>query len=313
MKTRMVDRRVSLRFQEQEAQRLDKYLVNCLPEFSRSRIQALIKDGLVLVGGAPAHKAGQLLDKPVSVEVIIPPPQPSELIPEQIPLEVVFENKDLVVVNKPAGMVVHPGAGHATGTLVHAVLAHSPDITGVGGQERPGVVHRLDKETSGLILLAKNDRAHRWLQDQFRLRKVEKVYLALVDGHPPTPTGRIELAIGRSLKQRNRMAVVDVTRGREAVSEYRTLETFRDHTLLEVHPETGRTHQIRLHLEYLGCPVAGDTVYGRTHASLPLKRHFLHAYRLTIRLPGEEAPRTFEAPLPAELVEILNMLRASSS
>ncbi len=306
----MDEQRVSLHFQEKDPQRLDKYLVSRLSELSRTRIQALIKDGLVLVDGEPAHKAGQVLEKPVSVDVLIPPSRPSELVPEPVPLNVLFENQDLVVINKPAGMVVHPAAGHATGTLVHAVLAHSPDIAGVGGQERPGVVHRLDKETSGLILMAKNDRAHRWLQDQFRLRKVEKVYLALVDGHPPTPTGRIELAIGRSASQRNRMAVVDSRRGREAVSEYRTLEVFRDHTLLEVHPETGRTHQIRLHLQYLGCPVAGDTVYGRAHSSLPLKRHFLHACRLTIRLPGETKPRTFEAPLPPELEQTLADLRS---
>ncbi len=305
----MDEHRLEFRFQNPEAQRLDKYLVNCLPELSRSRLQALIKDGLVLIEGIPAHKAGQRLEKPVSIEVILPPPRPSELVPEPIPLDIVFENKDVVVVNKPAGMVVHPATGHTSGTLVHAVLAHSPDIEGVGGEERPGVVHRLDKETSGLILLAKNDRAHRWLQDQFRLRKVEKVYLALVDGHPPTPTGRIELAIGRSTKNRNLMAVVDVSKGRPAVSEYRTLEVFKAHTLLEVHPETGRTHQIRLHLEYLGCPVAGDTVYGFAHPTLPLKRHFLHACRLAIRLPGEDHPRVFEAPLPPELVEVLESLR----
>jgi 23S rRNA pseudouridine1911/1915/1917 synthase len=243
------------------------------------------------------------------VQVIIPPPQPTQLEPEDIPLRVVFENEDVLVVDKPAGMVVHPGAGHARGTLVHAALAHAPGMAGIGGEGRPGVVHRLDKDTSGLILLAKNDLTHRWLQEQFRSRSVEKVYMALVDGRPPTPTGRIEASIGRNAAQRNQMAVVAAHKGREASSEYRTLETFAKHTLLEVHPITGRTHQIRLHLNFLGCPVAGDTVYGLRKASLSLNHHFLHAAKLTIRLPGETTSRTFEAPLPEDLLLALQGLR----
>ena len=296
-------------FNEKEAQRLDKYLVACLPDLSRSRLQGLIKDGFVSVNGALPRKAGQLLEGRSVVQVTIPPIEPSQLIPEAIPLEIRFENDDLLVVNKPAGMVVHPAAGHTSGTLVHAVLAHAPGLEGVGGEQRPGVVHRLDRDTSGLILMAKNERAHRWLQDQFRLRKVQKTYLALVDGRPPTPTGRVEAAIGRDPRQRKRMAIVAPEKGRMALSEYRTLETFPEHTLLEVHPITGRTHQIRLHLAFLGCPVTGDTIYGRRHASLPLERHFLHAARLSIRLRGENERRTFEAPLPQELVEVLERLR----
>ncbi|MCU0485143.1 MAG: RluA family pseudouridine synthase [Anaerolineales bacterium] len=298
-------------FDDPAAQRLDKFLVACMPEFSRARLQALIKDGLVLVDGVPARKGGQVLDKGAQVQVTLPPAQPSDIIPEAIPLSIVFENDDLMVVNKPAGMVVHPSIGHASGTLVNAALAHAPDLAGVGGEQRPGIVHRLDRDTSGLILVAKNDRAHRWLQDQFRLRKVKKVYLALVDGRPPTPTGRVEVAIGRSETQRNLMANVLLDKGREAVSEYQTVEAFSQHTLLEVHPLTGRTHQIRLHLQFIGCPVAGDTVYGHKKPTLPLSRHFLHAQRLTIRLPGERQARTFEAPLPAELTGILEMLRLS--
>jgi 23S rRNA pseudouridine1911/1915/1917 synthase len=215
-----------------------------------------------------------------------------------------------MVVNKPAGMVVHPAIGHATGTLVHAALGHAPDIEGVGGEERPGVVHRLDKDTSGLIILAKNDRAHRWLQDQFRLRKVHKVYLALVDGQPPTPMGRIEVAIGRSAKDRNLMAAVPQHKGRASITEYKTLEVFPEHTLLEVHPETGRTHQIRVHMQFLGCPVAGDVVYGRKKTTISVERHFLHAAELTIRLVGEKTPRTFRAPLPEPLSLVLVMLRS---
>lgn len=299
-------------FSEEQAQRLDKFLVACLPEFSRARLQNLIKAGLVLVNDTPAHKAGQSIEMGAVVQVHLPPPVPSALLPEAIPLDIIFENDDLLVVNKPAGMVVHPAAGHATGTLVHAVLAHAPELEGIGGEQRPGVVHRLDKETSGLILLAKNDRTHRWLQEQFRLRKVQKIYYALVDGAPPTPAGRVEAAIGRDLKQRKRMAVVTPQKGRQATSEYHTMEQFANHTLLEVHPITGRTHQIRLHMAFLGCPVAGDTVYGRQHASLPLKRHFLHAARLSIRLRGETKTRTFEAPLPPELAATLDELRRTS-
>jgi len=213
------------------------------------------------------------------------------------------------VINKPAGMVVHPAAGHANGTLVNAVLGHDPDIEGIGGEERPGVVHRLDKETSGLILLAKNERAHRWLQDQFRLRKVEKTYLALVDGKPPTPAGRVEAHIGRDPKNRKRMSIVPASKGREAISEYKTVESFKSHTLLEFHPQTGRTHQIRLHCAFLKCPIAGDEIYGRKNSTIDAGRHFLHAYRLKIVLPGEQAPRLFEAPLPEELQRVLNRIR----
>lgn len=303
------DRLIEFQFDETAPQRLDKYLATRLTEFSRSRLQGLIKDGFVSVNGVPAHKSGLILQNQDRIEVRIPPLQPSGLTPENIPLDIVFENEDLLVVNKPAGMVVHPAAGHASGTLVHAALAHAPQMQGIGGELRPGVIHRLDKNTSGLILLAKNDQAHRWLQDQFRDRKVEKVYLALVDGHPPTPTGRIEAPIGRDANQRKRMAIVSPDKGRQAISEYRTLETFPLHALLEIHPITGRTHQIRLHLSFIGCPVVGDTVYGRRKPTLPLSRHFLHAAQLTIRLPGEEHPRTFQAPLPSELEQALTTLR----
>jgi 23S rRNA pseudouridine1911/1915/1917 synthase len=305
----VTDRVVVLNFEQSAAQRLDKFLVSQLPEFSRSRLQGLIRDGFVTVDGFPASKSGQMLEGKALVRVVIPPSEPGALLGEAIPLDILFENADLLVVDKPAGMVVHPAAGHVSGTLVHAALAHAPEMEGIGGEKRPGVVHRLDKETSGVILLAKNDQAHRWLQDQFRLRRVEKVYLALVDGKPPTPTGRIEAPIGRSLVERKHMAVTIPAKGREAVSEYRTLEVFPRHTLLEVRPLTGRTHQIRLHLAFIGCPVVGDTVYGRKKATLPLGRQFLHAASLAVRLPGEEGPRRFEAPLPEKLRLTLEQLR----
>jgi 23S rRNA pseudouridine1911/1915/1917 synthase len=251
------------------------------------------------------------LEKGSVVAIQLPQSQSTELTPEAIPLQIIFENEDLMVVNKPAGMVVHPAAGHSTGTLVHAALAHAPEIEGIGEKQRPGVVHRLDKDTSGLILMAKNDRTHRWLQDQFRLRKVSKTYLALVDGHPPTPVGRIEAPIGRDAKSRKKMSVVSPAKGRQASSEYNTVEIFSDHTLLEVYPITGRTHQIRLHMSFLGCPVTGDTVYGHRKPTVPIKRHFLHAAQLTIRLRGEKKEQNFSAPLPEELEKILVQLRAS--
>ncbi|HJW89938.1 MAG TPA: RluA family pseudouridine synthase [Anaerolineales bacterium] len=305
----MNERRVVLHYTGSGSERLDKFLVARLPDFSRSRLQALIRSGQVHVNGLPASKAGQMLEREASVEVHIPPPQPSQLQPEAIPLEIIFENKDLIVIDKPAGMVVHPAAGHASGTMVHALLAYAPDIAGVGGEQRPGVVHRLDKDTSGLILVAKNDTAHRWLQNQFRARQAEKSYQALVDGAPPTPRGRIEAAIGRDPSHRKKMAIVPPGKGRMAVTEYHTLQAFQAHTLLEVHPITGRTHQIRLHLAFLGCPIVGDTVYGRARPSLPLDRHFLHAARLFIQLPGEKEARAFTAPLPASLEGLLERLR----
>jgi len=299
----------TFRFQKPDEQRLDHFLVESLPDYSRARLQGLIKDGFVLVNGAPAKKSGQMLEHDSAIEVRIPPSAPTDLIGENIPLDIIFENDDVIVVNKPAGMVVHPAAGHDSGTLVHAVLGYVPDIEGIGGEERPGVVHRLDKETSGLIVLAKNDKAHRWLQDQFRLRKVEKTYMALVDGKPPTPSGRVEAAIGRDASHRKKMATVSENKGRAAISEYKTLESFPQHTLLEFHPLTGRTHQIRLHCVLLGCPIVGDEIYGRKKSSLALNRHFLHAQKLKIILPNEKLPRVFEAELPKELNQLLTSLR----
>lgn len=290
-------------------ERLDKYLVSCLPEFSRSRLQGLIRDNQVLVDGQVVTKTSHILNRGQKVVVSIPEPEPVGLIPEEIPLDVIFESDDLMIINKPAGMVVHPGAGHKTGTLVHAALAHAPELEGIGGELRPGVVHRLDKDTSGLILVAKNDRSHRWLQEQFRLRRVRKVYLALVDGTPPTPTGRIEAPIGRDPAHRRKMAVTTLQKGREAVTEYQTVETYAHHTLIEAHPLTGRTHQIRLHMAFLGCPIVADSLYGRRKPSLPLERHFLHAARLTILLPGQMEEQTFTAPLPADLEKIIQQLR----
>jgi 23S rRNA pseudouridine1911/1915/1917 synthase len=306
----MTDRIETFCYKGPASERLDRFLVVCLPEFSRARLQGLISDGFVLIDGSPARKSGQAIETGAKIEVHIPPTQSVGLLAENIPLDVIFENDDLLIVNKPAGMVVHPAFGHDHGTLVNAVLGHDPEIEGIGGEERPGIVHRLDKDTSGLIVVAKNDAAMRWLQEQFRQRTVQKTYLALVDGAPPTPTGRIEAPIGRDPKDRKKMAVTAPAKGREAISEYATLETFRQHSLLEFHPLTGRTHQIRLHCAFLGCPIVGDAQYGHRKISIEIKRHFLHAFQIKLTLPGEQKARIFEAPLPAELAEVLNALRS---
>ena len=305
----MNNRLIEILFDFPHPERIDIFLVEQLPEFSRTRIQSLIRDGKVTVDGEPVKKTGMKLERGMEVVLDIPPTQETDLKPEAIPLDIIFENKDVMVVNKPAGMVVHPSAGHDTGTLVHAALSHAPEMEGIGGELRPGIVHRLDKDTSGLILLAKNDRAMRWLQSQFKERDVEKTYVALVDGAPPTPKGRIEAPIGRDPSHRKKMAIVSSAKGREAVSEYRTLESFDKYTLLEVDIFTGRTHQIRLHCAFIGAPIVGDTLYGHRRQPLELSRHFLHAARLTITLPKEKKPRTFEAPLPEELEKVLAELR----
>jgi 23S rRNA pseudouridine1911/1915/1917 synthase len=291
-------------------ERLDKAIAAARPELSRTQIQRLIEDGLVTVNGAVALKTGWRVERALAVCVHLPPPAPASHQPEDIPLDILFENEDLLIINKPAGMVVHPAAGHWGGTLVNAVLGHDPELEGVGDEQRPGIVHRLDKDTSGVIVVAKTEAAHRDLQKQFKARTVEKHYVALVDGQPPTLAGRIEAAIGRDPQERKRMAVVAETRGgRAAITEYRTLESFPAHTLLDVNLLTGRTHQIRLHLAYLKCPIVGDAVYGRRALSLPLARQFLHAARLTLRLPRSQTARTFEAPLPEDLEQILRLLR----
>ncbi|MBS3752497.1 MAG: RluA family pseudouridine synthase [Anaerolineales bacterium] len=299
----------TFRYRGEGEERLDIILSDEFEEYSRTRLQSLIEEGYVSVGEKTVKKKSQTIPPEMEITVVIPPPRPSELIPEDIPLEIIFEDEHVVIVNKPAGMVVHPSAGHPSGTLVNAVLAHVPEIEGVGGVKRPGLVHRLDQDTSGIVVLAKDDQAHQFLQDQFRKREVEKVYLALVDGHPPSSKGRVEVAIGRDPGHRQRMAPVLARKGKEAVSEYFTKETFPEHTYLEVHPLTGRTHQIRVHLAFLECPVVADTTYGRNRPTLPLDRQFLHAAQLTITLPGEQGRQTLTAPLPEELFRVLEDLR----
>ena len=295
-------------FEGEKGERLDRFLTDSLPDYSRSRLQSFIKDQRVHVDGSPAKKMGQPLEPGQTVTIFVPAAKETGLVPEDIPLDILYEDEQSIVINKPAGMVVHPAVGHETGTLVHAVLAHCDDLKGFGGEIRPGVVHRLDRDTSGIIVMAKNEKAHIFLQEQFKSRSINKRYLALVDGAPPTPSGRVEAPIGRDPIRRQQMAILPPEKGREAITEYSTRQSFPKHTLIEAHPLTGRTHQIRVHMAFLKCPVVGDVLYGRRKQSIPLNRHFLHAWRLTILLPGHNEPMTFEAPLPEELQIILDNL-----
>jgi 23S rRNA pseudouridine1911/1915/1917 synthase len=293
--------------------RLDKQLAAQFSEFSRSRLQKLIRAGNVSVERAVVRRPGHQLEGGEYVQIEIPLPRSPELKAESIPLAIIYEDDDLLLVDKPAGMVVHPSHGHEHGTLVQAALAHAPDIKSLSGETRPGVIHRLDKDTSGLIMMAKTERALTDLQDQFMRHAVKKEYVALVDGSPEHPIGRIEGAIGRDPRHRKKMAIVPESRGRQATTMYRTAEKFTAHTFLMVEPHTGRTHQIRVHLASIGIPVVGDRTYGRRAPTLRLKRHFLHAQRLTFRLPGGGAQVDFEAPLPEDLEEVLRALRAKTS
>jgi len=295
--------------QSDDSPRIDSYLAGQLPDISRSQIKGLIDAGKVLLDGEVVGKAGEILKPGNVIEILIPESDSIGLIPEKIDLDILYEDAHVIVLNKPAGMVVHPGAGNSTGTLVNALLAHFPLIRDVGEEDRPGVVHRLDKETSGVVLFAKTEKAYKWVVNQFKSRETNKTYLALVDGHPPTPTGRIEAPITRDIKHRTRMAVSLRGQGKTAVSEYFELERFESHAFLEVHPITGRTHQIRVHLDYIGSPVVGDTVYGRRNPSIEMDRFFLHAKSLSVRLLGERVPRTFTAPIPEKLQAVLDFLR----
>jgi len=286
--------------------RLDKYLSQELAHLSRSRAQRLIEQGLVTVNGNLA-KVSLKLNNDDIVMVTIPDPIPSGLIPNPMPLSVIYEDSDILVIDKPAGLPVHPSAGHTNDTLVNAVLARCPDLPGIGGSLRPGIVHRLDKDTSGLIAVAKNDAALAHLQKQLRQRSVQKCYLALVRGHLPHLEGTIEAPIGRHPQLRQRMAVI--SGGREARTRYRVLQRFREYDLLEVAPETGRTHQIRVHLSAIGYPVVGDAVYG---FKVPfLGRQFLHACRLGFCLPSSDEYVEFCSELPGDLVEALSHLKSA--
>jgi len=294
---------------ENEAKvRLDRFLANKLPEYSRSRLQQLVRTGFVRLNGAttrPRH----LVRSGDKIELTEPPLEKIDNQPEPIPLEVLFEDKDIIVINKPPGLVVHPGAGHRQHTLVNALLSHCPTLSGIGGKERPGIVHRLDKETSGCLVVAKNDGAHRELSRQFAERRVEKIYLALVAGKLREEAGVIEEKIGRHPVHRQRMSVASA-RGRPAKTQYRVVRSEDQASLVECRLYSGRTHQIRVHLHHLGHPVLGDKVYA-VHLAKNFPRHMLHAWKLGFRHPCSGESKSFEAPLPNDFTTAMKMIRES--
>ncbi|MCP4357634.1 MAG: RluA family pseudouridine synthase [Chloroflexi bacterium] len=295
---------------ERSGERLDKALVRKLPQLSRTQVQKLIKNDLVLVNGRAA-KANLRLAGGEQIQVTLPEPVSTELIPNPIPLDIRYEDEDLLVVNKPSGMVVHPGTGHYQGTLVNAVLAYCPDVLGVGYEKRPGIVHRLDKYTSGLIVVAKNDHALRYLQKQFKKRTVDKRYLALVEGQLEPPEALIDAPIGRNKQERKKMTVIPLhhsATSRPAQTKYHTVTSYDNHTLVECQLLTGRTHQIRVHLAYIGFPIVGDNVYGRRRQRTKLGRHFLHAAQIAFLRPSDHQPITCKAELPPELATYIQNL-----
>jgi len=280
--------------------RLDKYVCEKYPELSRTQVQKLIAGGYITVNDHVA-KARLRLNIGDRLRITIPPTPPSRLMPEAIPLNILYEDDDLLVIDKPAGLTVHPAPGHPAHTLVNAIVSRFPHLADIGDSLRPGIVHRLDKDTSGVMLVAKNNVAQANLVDQFKARLVVKAYLALVKGRLTPENGVIEAPIGRDPRNRKRMAVV--AEGREARTEYQVIKYIGDYTLLEVRPQTGRTHQIRVHLSAIGYPVVGDKVYGVKSAYL--SRQFMHACRLGFKLPSTGKYVEFKSELPPDLAQAL--------
>ncbi len=298
---------------EAQGQRLDAWLARQRPDLSRARIQSLIAQGYITIGNRTL-KPSLRISAGLRVRIVLPPPRSSTLEAEPIPLDILFEDVSLLVLNKPPGLVVHPAAGHPTGTLVHALLHHCPSLRGIGGEQRPGIVHRLDKDTSGLMVVAKTEAALRSLQSQFKSRQVEKIYLALAAGHPSPSAGRIEAPIGRAMADRKKMSATPPS-GKPAVTHYETLRVFAQWSLLKLRLETGRTHQIRVHLAHIGHPVAGDPLYARRHMPplpIPISRQMLHAFKLAFRHPATCRPLHFEVQPPPDMAELLKRLEIAS-
>ena len=315
--------------EEGHAGRLDVYLAGRLADLSRSSIQKLITAGHVLVNSSPS-RPGARVEPGDRISVTIPPPEPSDIAAEDISLDILFEDDQIIVINKPSGMTVHPAPGSKHGTLVNAILAHCHDLSGIGGVERPGIVHRLDKDTSGLLVVAKTDFAHASLQEQLQKRTAERRYLALVWGETKFNEAVVDAPIGRHPTDRQRMAVIKETNrytAREAITNMRVIERFAGFTLLEAKLATGRTHQIRVHCSFIGHPVVGDPTYGGTKRALPasygkqeqrdlaalveaLRGQALHAFSLAFDHPVTKKRVSFEAPLPPEMRSMLDWLRS---
>ena len=290
----------------EENVRLDTYLVKTEKDISRTMIQKLIEEGAVLVNGAK-KKISYKVQVGDNIELDIPEPQEVDLKPENIPLDIVYEDNDIIVVNKPKGLVVHPANGNPDGTLVNAIMAICKDsLSGIGGQIRPGIVHRLDKDTSGLLIIAKNDKAHIKMSEQIKNREVKKIYIALVRGVVSEEEATINMPIGRSTKDRKKMAVRKD--GKEAVTHFKVLKRYSNYTLLKVKIDTGRTHQIRVHLAEIGHPVVGDMVYSNGKNEFGVEGQMLHAKSLDFKHPITGKPMHLEAELPAYFKEVLEKL-----
>ena len=284
--------------------RLDQYLAGLDTGMTRSQLSRLIVEGQALVNGRPAKPSSKVRAGD-SVSLSVPPPRPTGVVAQDIPVTVVYQDESVVVIDKPAGLAVHPGPGHPDMTLVNALLAMCPDIQGIGGEIRPGIVHRLDKDTSGLMMVAKTHQAHNDLSAQIKARQVTKGYLALVEGSLKSIEGKVDAPVGRHPRRRTRMAVV--VGGKEARTNYKVRQELRGHSLVELYLETGRTHQIRVHMAHLGHPLVGDTTYG--HASHLVDRHFLHAFHLGLKHPITGEPLDFKIDLPPDLTPAIDALR----
>ncbi len=296
---------------EEQGERIDRYLSQQLSDLSRSRIQQLIEDGNVQLNDKVCTSKKTTVQPGDRISLVIPEAKPLELEPEAIPLDILYEDDSLIILNKPAGLVVHPAAGHESGTLVNALLAHCPNLTGIGGVQRPGIVHRLDKDTTGAIAIAKTDQAHQHLQAQLKAKTARREYLGVVYGAPSAESGTIDQPIGRHPIDRKKMAVVPVEKGgRPAITHWQVRERLGNYTLIHFQLETGRTHQIRVHSAYVGHPIVGDPVYssGRS-VGVNLPGQALHAWRLTLQHPLREDSIEVTAPLPKTFTTLLDVLR----
>ncbi len=296
---------------EEAGQRLDGFLADAMEELSRSRIQNLCEEGRITVGGKQAKK-NQKLKAGEVIEVEIPAPAPTEIIPQDIPLDIIYEDDSVLVINKPKGMVVHPAPGHPDGTIVNAVMFHCGErLSGIGGELRPGIVHRIDKDTSGLLMIAKNDKAHAALSAQLKDKSLSRVYEAIVLGNLKEEKGTVDAPIGRSLRDRKKMAVIEG--GRPAVTHYEVVARYNGYCHVRCHLETGRTHQIRVHMASIGHPLAGDEVYGRGKEKTGLEGQCLHAGCIRFIHPDSGEKMTFSCPLPEYFTQFEEKLRRISN
>lgn len=296
---------------KQKADRLDRYLSEQLPDFSRSRLQKLIDRGQVKVNDCVCQLKKTALQPGDRITLELLPVEPVDLIPEDIPLDILYEDEQILIINKPAGLVVHPSAGHETGTLVHGILAHCPDLKGIGGQQRPGIVHRLDKDTTGALAIAKTDTALYHLQAQLKNKTARRDYLGIVHGSPSSESGTVDQPIGRHPGDRQKMAIVPIEKGgRPSITHWQVQECLGNYTLIQFQLETGRTHQIRVHSAFIGHPLVGDATYSRNRSlGVNLSGQALHAWRLCLQHPTKKEWIEAIAPPPPEFNKLLQVLR----